>query len=503
MFDPEGRVKVGDGRRHYNDLPFLPVVPGPPGPPGPPSSVAQIPPAASTESGPISLTVNAPIVNSGTDSEPDLSISAATDAAAGSMSAADKTKVDAITAAGLALIDDASVSAQRTTLGLGTAAIHAVGDFDAAGDAAAAQAASQPLDSDLTAIAALSTTSFGRAFLALADAAASRTYIGAGTSSFSGAFSALTGIPTTLSGYGITDAQPLDSDLTAIAALTTTSFGRAVLALADAAALRTAAGLGTLATQDGTFSGTSSGTNTGDQTTVSGNAGTATALQTARAINGTSFDGTAAITVTAAAGTLTGATLASGVTASSLTSFGTNPTIGLANGTGLPESGVTSLVADLALKAPLASPTFTGTVTLPNTQAIASGSMLPAVLLAQSQAITTGAAHDIVTLTVPAGITRWAISGSTLNNTHCYFVNETQTGTMAAGTVAAFTAAGGGGTQIMATTAPAATSTPTLNAWSGNALSQMSTSSSIVIRQMAPSANTGTISFYLTIIPIP
>ena len=50
---------------------------------------------------------------------------------------------------------------------------------------------------------------------------------------------------------------------------------------------------------------------------------TATALATARAINGTDFDGTAAITVTAAAGTLTGATLNSGVTASSLTSVGT------------------------------------------------------------------------------------------------------------------------------------------------------------------------------------
>lgn len=37
--------------------------------------------------------------------------------------------------------------------------------------------------------------------------------------------------------------QPLDSDLTAIAALTTTSFGRGLLALADAAALRTSAGL--------------------------------------------------------------------------------------------------------------------------------------------------------------------------------------------------------------------------------------------------------------------
>jgi hypothetical protein len=49
------------------------------------------------------------------------------------------------------------------------------------------------------------------------------------------------------------------------------------------------------ATISGTHSGTSSGTNTGDQTTVSGNAGTATALQNARTIGGVSFDGTANI----------------------------------------------------------------------------------------------------------------------------------------------------------------------------------------------------------------
>ena len=40
-----------------------------------------------------------------------------------------------------------------------------------------------------------------------------------------------------------------------------------------------------------------SGTNTGDQTSVSGNAGTATTLATARAINGVNFNGSAAITI--------------------------------------------------------------------------------------------------------------------------------------------------------------------------------------------------------------
>jgi hypothetical protein len=74
--------------------------------------------------------------------------------------------------------------------------------------------------------------------------------------------------PTTLTGYGITDAQPLDATLTALAGLATaadrlpyatgadtfalatfTAFGRSLVDDADAAAGRTTLGLGTLATQ--------------------------------------------------------------------------------------------------------------------------------------------------------------------------------------------------------------------------------------------------------------
>ena len=65
---------------------------------------------------------------------------------------------------------------------------------------------------------------------------------------------------------------------------------------------------------------------------ISGNAGTATTLQTPRAINGVNFDGSAAITVTSDASTLSGTTLKSTVVASSLTSVGTI-TSGTWNGT--------------------------------------------------------------------------------------------------------------------------------------------------------------------------
>lgn len=85
----------------------------------------------------------------------------------------------------------------------------------------------QPLDSDLTAIAALTTTAYGRSLLTLANATA----LAAEVDSFF-----LT------PAEGNAAYQPLDSDLTAIAALSTTSYGRAFLTLADAAAARTAIG---------------------------------------------------------------------------------------------------------------------------------------------------------------------------------------------------------------------------------------------------------------------
>ncbi len=93
-----------------------------------------------------------------------------------------------------------------------------------------------------------------------------------------------------------TEKQPLDATLTALAGLATgadkiaystgtdafsqtdlTSVARTLIGQTTQANMRTTGlGLGTLATQSGTFSGTSSGTNTGDQTNISGNAATVT-----------------------------------------------------------------------------------------------------------------------------------------------------------------------------------------------------------------------------------
>ena len=93
-----------------------------------------------------------------------------------------------LTTAGKALLDDASAAAQLTTLGLSAngsslvtaadyAAMRALLDLEAGTDfysKAAADAAFQPLDADLTSIAALATTAAGRSVLTVADPNADR-----------------------------------------------------------------------------------------------------------------------------------------------------------------------------------------------------------------------------------------------------------------------------------------------------------------------------------------
>lgn len=231
----------------------------------------------------------------------------------------------------------------------------------------------QPLDSDLTSIAALATTSYGRGFLPLADATAARTYIGAGTGtgdvvgpssavdSKVAMFNGTTGKLIKDSGLSLSGTNTGDQDLSGLVPKTTTVNGHALSSnvTVTAADVGSPSGSGSSSgtntgdqtitlTTDVTGSGTGSfattiaagavtlakmanmatasliyrktastgvpevntlatlktdlgltGTNSGDQTTVTGNAGTATALATSRNIDGQAFNGTADITVIA------------------------------------------------------------------------------------------------------------------------------------------------------------------------------------------------------------
>lgn len=81
------------------------------------------------------------------------------------------------TVAGLALLDDADAAAQRATLGLGTMAVEAEANYYTTIEADALLANKQPLDADLTTIAA-NITAAGHALIDDADAATQRTTLG-------------------------------------------------------------------------------------------------------------------------------------------------------------------------------------------------------------------------------------------------------------------------------------------------------------------------------------
>lgn len=161
------------------------------------------------------------------------------------------------TAAGRALLDDLSAAAQRTTLGLGT-----IATLNADG-------------STLTNLTITSGTITGITDITVADggtgasnAASARVNLGVAigidVQAYDAGLQSISGL-TTAADQGI---YATASDTYAVFSLT--AAGRALLDDANTAAQRTTLGLGTLATQSGTFtgthSGTTSGTNTGDQT---------------------------------------------------------------------------------------------------------------------------------------------------------------------------------------------------------------------------------------------
>ena len=184
------------------------------------------------------------------------------------------------------------------------------------------------------------------------DAATARTNlgvaIGSNVQAFDAGLQSISGLTTAVDQTIYTTG----ADTYAVTGLT--AFGRSLIDDADAGTARTTLGLGTLATQSGTFSGTSSGTNTGDQNIFQS---IAVAGQTTVVADST----TDTLTLAAGSGvTITTNATNDTVTISATGSGGTVTSVAVSGGTtGLTTSG-----------GPI---TGSGTITIAGTLAVANG----------------------------------------------------------------------------------------------------------------------------------
>lgn len=181
-------------------------------------------------------------------------------------------------------------------------------------------------------------------------------------------------------------------------------------------------------------------------------AGKSTALETARNINGVAFDGSADITVTAAADTLTGTS-------------------------GMPVAVMANKSSDATV-------------------------CLPIIVYVKSLTVkTTGTPADIGTITVPSNISRYWLPGAGTGVYVLHVKTETSSGTLAAASFTIRDQASGAGNALTGSVAgPGAPSATSVVATNSNLTY---TASTLYVYQTASSANAGTCSFYLTIMPMP
>lgn len=171
-----------------------------------------------------------------------------------------------------------------------------------------------------------------------------------------------------------------------------------------------------------------------------------------------------------------------------------------------------------------ASPTFTGTAAFGNIAAAGNitaatgligagslggsggtsrGSVAPLTLYAKSVTIlTSGVPADIATITVPAGITRYFLLGGISADAPNVIVSETG-GDKSVAAIGARSASAGGGVALLPEIGPPSTNGVGATWASEDATGTIYTNSTIYLRQTGASANAGTVSFYITIFPLP
>lgn len=128
----------------------------------------------------------------------------------------------------------------------------------------------------------------------------------------------------------------------------------------------------------------------------------------------------------------------------------------------------------------------------------------PIILSAKNVTVgTSGSPADIATITIPTGITRWGVLQTGANINHSRVIGETVAGSMGGATFQMFDTAGGAGVAVTSSfVGPAASGSAVTITGSNIAVLPSSSAQTIFIRQTADSANAGTVSFYLTIIPL-
>lgn len=139
------------------------------------------------------------------------------------------------------------------------------------------------------------------------------------------------------------------------------------------------------------------------------------------------------------------------------------------------------------------------TTTATGTGGVSYNNSVPITLGIKSITVLTsgGVGTDVATITIPSGITRYRVT----NSQNCAIYAETAAGTLGGAGYQVRDASGGGGSTIVNTvTLPAAASTGV--SAPGTDAAAVYTASTLYIRQTANSANTGTVSVYLTITPI-